>query len=611
MDEPGFLARIVGKAAYEFAEVQDLIPTYIHIILAALFPIYIASHASLSRPSSAAKPTKEEKKLLILEDEDEDDESKPRMEGLSPTDAIIFPLSAGVALTSLYFLLKWDKDLLNRIMNWYMGLAGLYGTIMFLSDSKHLLHTLIFPSFYSDGSRIWLVKQNEKQVVPYSSPDEKSPKTTPLPGLLSHLPLPAALRNLLWKIRGIPQSGAIVKFYIHNLVAVRSNINLYKLTSFIEGCALVAYFTFVDKPWYLTNLMGFSFSYTALQIISPTTFNTGSLVLVGLFFYDIYMVFFTPMMVTVAKNLDIPVKLLFPRPTEDPAKQQFSMLGLGDIVLPGIVMGLALRYDLYLHYLRKQKAATIDTETKADATGKELTAAKPGSVIKASYVSPSKQWSNQFWTSSRFGFQLPASFKIPDAGRFSKTYFNASIIGYVLGMITTLVAMHVSEHPQPALLYLVPGVLISLWGTALVRGELSLMWNFTEEEEVDEEDDDAKQKKAGQDGEEEKVKKHRKGLFASLLGSNDDNDDEAHKRVAKRAHEDEDEKAITKEERVKPIKSKKVLELERLFQREIKNDILFFSVSKHIPEAKVSPKWVAPADNNTNGEPPEKRLRTA
>ena len=32
----------------------------------------------------------------------------------------------------------------------------------------------------------------------------------------------------------------------------------------------------------------------------------------GLFFYDIYWVFFTPVMVGVAKNIDGPIKLLFP-----------------------------------------------------------------------------------------------------------------------------------------------------------------------------------------------------------------------------------------------------------------------------------------------------------
>ena len=33
----------------------------------------------------------------------------------------------------------------------------------------------------------------------------------------------------------------------------------------------------------------------------------------GLFFYDVFWVFFTPVMVSVAKNFEAPIKLLFPR----------------------------------------------------------------------------------------------------------------------------------------------------------------------------------------------------------------------------------------------------------------------------------------------------------
>ena len=44
-------------------------------------------------------------------------------------------------------------------------------------------------------------------------------------------------------------------------------------------------------------------------------------------------VFFTPVMVTVAKSFDAPIKLLFPRVVEPGSKSPFSMLGLGDIVV--------------------------------------------------------------------------------------------------------------------------------------------------------------------------------------------------------------------------------------------------------------------------------------
>lgn len=70
----------------------------------------------------------------------------------------------------------------------------------------------------------------------------------------------------------------------------------------------------------------------------------------GLFFYDIFWVFCTPVMVSVAQKFDAPIKLLFPRAMEAAvaagAKRPFSMLGLGDIVIPGIFVALMLRYDV-------------------------------------------------------------------------------------------------------------------------------------------------------------------------------------------------------------------------------------------------------------------------
>ena len=49
-------------------------------------------------------------------------------------------------------------------------------------------------------------------------------------------------------------------------------------------------------------------------------------------------------MVTVAKKIDAPIKLLFPYWLD--GEMKFSMLGLGDIVIPGIFIALCVRYDI-------------------------------------------------------------------------------------------------------------------------------------------------------------------------------------------------------------------------------------------------------------------------
>ena len=60
--------------------------------------------------------------------------------------------------------------------------------------------------------------------------------------------------------------------------------------------------------------------------------KTGVILLWGLFLYDVWWVFFTPVMVAVATKIDGPIKLLFPTRSLD---RKFNMLGLGDIVIPG------------------------------------------------------------------------------------------------------------------------------------------------------------------------------------------------------------------------------------------------------------------------------------
>lgn len=91
----------------------------------------------------------------------------------------------------------------------------------------------------------------------------------------------------------MPANKWSLKLYLHRALAAKFKVGAHGIVGAMTGLCVVAYFNFVDKPWYLTNLLGFGFSYGALQLMSPTTFATGSLILGALFFYDIYFVFYT------------------------------------------------------------------------------------------------------------------------------------------------------------------------------------------------------------------------------------------------------------------------------------------------------------------------------
>lgn len=55
------------------------------------------------------------------------------------------------------------------------------------------------------------------------------------------------------------------------------------------------------------------------------------------------------------------------------------------------------------------------------------------------------------------------------------------MIGYLVGMIATVVVMLIFDHGQPALLYLVPATILAVIFCSLIKGEFKTMWNFNEE----------------------------------------------------------------------------------------------------------------------------------
>jgi len=104
----------------------------------------------------------------------------------------------------------------------------------------------------------------------------------------------------------------------------------------------------MKKHWLANNIFGLAFSVNGIEMISLGSVKNGCILLSLLFFYDIFWVFGTEVMVEVAKNLDAPIKVVFPMDFMEKGifGSNFAMLGLGDIVLPGVFIALLLRYDV-------------------------------------------------------------------------------------------------------------------------------------------------------------------------------------------------------------------------------------------------------------------------
>ncbi|KAL2181101.1 signal peptide peptidase-domain-containing protein [Thermothelomyces heterothallicus CBS 202.75] len=462
---------------FSFARLFE--PQYLLVVLSALGVIWVGAHGSLRRPPSAAPPKvkKGEKKR----------EEERFIEGLVASDAIRFPLLLAAVLMGLYYLIQWlqDPSILNKILRGYMSIMSIAGLGALAGDALDVLTSLVFPTMWADGEgQVYHIDSHRRcqYVVDKETAEETviNSKDTPLPGRLSDLTLSPALKRFLWELRHLLTREWTARLAVYGKTLAKVDFHVNDLLRFaIAGLVAAAYhWTGWDA---LSNLLSMAMCYFSFLMFSPTSFTIGTMVLASLFVYDVVMVFYTPYMITVAKNIDAPIKLVFT------SAKGASMLGLGDIVVPGMLMALALRFDLFQYYQRQIRLEPVELATET-ASGTSTTTTQ-NRRVKAPYVDTRGQWGNRFWTTplGRLSPVRDAAEAI-SATAFPKPYFYASVVGYAAGMLVTLTVMLVFNHGQPALLYLVPSVTGSLWLTGLVRGEVKDMWNYTEDGSLDTED---------------------------------------------------------------------------------------------------------------------------
>ncbi|KAM3726439.1 Intramembrane protease [Dirofilaria immitis] len=187
-------------------------------------------------------------------------------------------------------------------------------------------------------------------------------------------------------------------------------------------CLCVGLSHLYRRHWITNNILGVAFSIYGIESIHLCSFKAGTMLLAGLFIYDVFWVFATDVMTTVAKGIDAPLLLQFPQDIYRHGLNnagKHAMLGLGDIVIPGIFIALLRRFD---HYI--------------------------GSG---------------------------GSYKKP------RHYFLITIVAYCFGLLVTMSVMHFFKAAQPALLYLVPACVLVPLSIAGIRGEAHEMLNYCEE----------------------------------------------------------------------------------------------------------------------------------
>lgn len=202
-------------------------------------------------------------------------------------------------------------------------------------------------------------------------------------------------------------------------------------------------------------------------------------------------------MMTVATSsaFHLPARLLFPKAdlgASDATSFPFALLGLGDVVVPGLLASLALRYDASRCVdLRPRALAAIAaiegalSALPADADRRAIGAAAADAALDA-YDTVAEQDDAARGTSvvavGTSGADGPSGTRraASDAVMQQRRLFRAVLLAYAAGLSAAFAANTLTGAGQPALLYLCPATLGAVALAASLRGEVARVWAFVD-----------------------------------------------------------------------------------------------------------------------------------
>lgn len=199
-------------------------------------------------------------------------------------------------------------------------------------------------------------------------------------------------------------------------------------------------------------------------------------------------------MLTVATSdlLSGPTRILFPKAPgasgmSEAADFPFSLLGLGDIAIPGLLACLALRFDATQLAERKraeeEAAAAARRASGAAAARNGLFGADGPLSFLFSLGGRQQQQDKEAAASvsrSAGGEGEPQPFEPTEDVLQNRNYFKPVMVAYVGGLLMAFAANSITHLGQPALLYLVPVTTLTVLGVSLSRGELGTVWGFND-----------------------------------------------------------------------------------------------------------------------------------
>jgi signal peptide peptidase-like 2B len=271
------------------------------------------------------------------------------------------------------------------------------------------------------------------------------------------------------------KTGIVNKIVVRTGTEDFGDVTLVDIASHVAGYTLGFVWLFIALTvrhaetvtffWITQDVFGACMCIMFLQVIKLNSMRVASILLSVAFFYDIFFVFISPLIFSKSVMMDVatsggpptadplwcekypddkncqggdPLPMLLTIPRLLDYQGGSSLLGLGDIVLPGLLLSFAARYD----------------------ASKSLLGVMGGGHgnLNSSYACPERK--------------LCYNCTLCSGG-----YYWPAVVAYAAGLCMANMAVYLMEMGQPALLYLVPCCLGTVLGMGYRRNEIKELWD--------------------------------------------------------------------------------------------------------------------------------------
>lgn len=188
------------------------------------------------------------------------------------------------------------------------------------------------------------------------------------------------------------------------------HLTSHKIIAYLIS-ATVSFLYIKNGHWSLNNIIAIGIAINTIANVRISKFSTAVVLLLLLVIYDVVWVFCSDVMMVVAQYLDVPIKLILPV-----ASNRLTHIGLGDIIIPGLLACLALKFDVDVSY-------------------------------------------------KKFG-EINSKISTPS--------FYGVLGGYAVGIVSAFIGMSMMNQAQPALLYLVPMCTLGLLYALFIENRLGI-----------------------------------------------------------------------------------------------------------------------------------------